>query len=66
MGTAPEPDRPVDPQTAGRCPTCGRPRMPAFRPFCSARCRDVDLARWLRGDYAVPAQEVEADDEADR
>ena len=37
-----------------RCPICGKPTAPDFRPFCSKRCADVDLGRWLRGDYAVP------------
>ncbi|MDO5658404.1 MAG: DNA gyrase inhibitor YacG [Paracoccus sp. (in: a-proteobacteria)] len=39
---------------AGRCPICGKPRVPEFRPFCSKRCADVDLAHWLRGDYVIP------------
>ncbi len=47
----------------GRCPICGAPPDPAFRPFCSRRCADVDLSRWLRGAYAIPAQS--ADDEED-
>ena len=46
-----------------RCPTCGRPRLHEYRPFCSARCRDIDLARWFAGAYAVPA--VEDDEPAD-
>jgi endogenous inhibitor of DNA gyrase (YacG/DUF329 family) len=37
--------------------------VPRFRPFCSARCRDVDLGHWFSGAYAVPA--VEADDDQD-
>jgi endogenous inhibitor of DNA gyrase (YacG/DUF329 family) len=40
-----------------RCPICGRPRDPAHRPFCSARCRDVDLARWFNQVYSIPAAE---------
>ena len=44
-----------------RCPVCGRPREERFRPFCSARCRDVDLARWLDGRYAIPVVESEPD-----
>ena len=40
-----------------RCPLCGRPRVQAYRPFCSARCRDVDLAHWFGEAYAVPAVE---------
>jgi len=46
-----------------RCPICGAPSEPAYRPFCSRRCADVDLSRWLRGAYAIPAQS--ADDEED-
>ena len=46
-----------------RCPICGKPRQRAYRPFCSARCRDRDLAKWLDGSYAVPAVESEADDD---
>ena len=49
-----------------RCPICGKPREPAFRPFCSARCRDVDLARWLEGAYAVPAIETDEDGSEDQ
>ncbi len=46
-----------------RCPLCGASAEPRFRPFCSARCRDIDLGRWFSGAYAVPA--VEGDDETD-
>jgi uncharacterized protein len=54
MGAAPE-------TTSASCPICGKPRMEKYRPFCSRRCADVDLHRWLTGAYAVPAVE---DDEA--
>ena len=37
----------------GRCPVCGKPAERELRPFCSKRCADVDLSRWLRGTYAV-------------
>ena len=47
-----------------RCPICGRPSEDRFRPFCSRRCADVDLARWLGGAYAVPVVETDEDDEA--
>jgi len=47
------------------CPICGKPRAAEFRPFCSARCADVDLARWLRGDYVVPGDPVEPDPPGD-
>ena len=36
------------------CPICGKPVEKAFRPFCSKRCADVDLQRWLSGRYVVP------------
>ncbi|MDE2486921.1 MAG: DNA gyrase inhibitor YacG [Alphaproteobacteria bacterium] len=38
-----------------KCPVCGKPPEPAYRPFCSKRCADVDLQRWLSGAYAIPA-----------
>ena len=41
----------------GKCPICGAPRQAAYRPFCSKRCADVDLGRWLNGSYAIPASE---------
>lgn len=47
-------------QPGKACPICGKPRADAFRPFCSRRCADVDLNRWLKGVYAVPA--VESDE----
>lgn len=40
--------------TPPACPICGKPRVAAFRPFCSRRCADIDLAKWFRGDYAIP------------
>jgi endogenous inhibitor of DNA gyrase (YacG/DUF329 family) len=48
------------------CPICGKPAAPEHRPFCSRRCADVDLHRWLSGVYAIPAAETapgEGDDE---
>ena len=39
------------------CPICGRPRAEKYSPFCSRRCADVDLYRWLNGKYAIPASE---------
>ena len=41
------------------CPICGRETDPKYRPFCSRRCADVDLGRWLTGGYAIPAEEAE-------
>jgi endogenous inhibitor of DNA gyrase (YacG/DUF329 family) len=40
------------------CPICKKnPSEPAFRPFCSKRCADVDLGRWLTGKYALPVED---------
>ena len=39
------------------CPICGKPSQQKYHPFCSARCANVDLNRWLGGRYAVPAEE---------
>ncbi|MBA4492055.1 DNA gyrase inhibitor YacG [Paracoccus sp. S1E-3] len=44
------------------CPICGKPSVAPYRPFCSKRCADIDLAHWLRGDYVVPGNTA-ADDE---
>ena len=41
------------------CPICAAPSDAQYRPFCSKRCADVDLAKWLRGGYAVPSEEPE-------
>ena len=45
------------------CAICGKPLVAEFRPFCSRRCADVDLNRWLSGVYAVPVTEDEEEDE---
>lgn len=45
------------------CPICKKaPAEPAFRPFCSRRCADVDLQGWLSGKYAIAAQEEDDPD----
>jgi endogenous inhibitor of DNA gyrase (YacG/DUF329 family) len=51
-------------KTANPCPICGKPRVEQFRPFCSRRCADIDLHRWLGGAYTIPATEQD-DDEPD-
>ena len=50
---------------AQSCPICGKPVEPVFHPFCSKRCADIDLNRWLSGVYAVPAKD-EDDEDGDR
>jgi endogenous inhibitor of DNA gyrase (YacG/DUF329 family) len=49
-------------RAAKKCPICGKPATEASKPFCSERCRDVDLNRWLSGSYKIPAAR---DDEED-
>lgn len=39
------------------CPICKKPSIPEYRPFCSKRCSDVDLQRWLTGGYAIPSED---------
>jgi uncharacterized protein len=46
---------------AAKCPVCGKPAQAEYKPFCSARCADVDLNRWLTGSYAIPAVEDDED-----
>lgn len=41
------------------CPICNEDTVTKFRPFCSKRCADIDLAKWLNGSYAVPSQQEE-------
>lgn len=47
------------------CPICGKPAVAAYRPFCSRRCADVDLARWLNGSYVLPGDEPRDEGEDD-
>jgi endogenous inhibitor of DNA gyrase (YacG/DUF329 family) len=59
------PERPEPPggeRKGRRCPICGKPTAEATRPFCSSRCRDVDLNRWLSGVYIVPGSENDEED----
>jgi endogenous inhibitor of DNA gyrase (YacG/DUF329 family) len=41
------------------CPVCGKPTVEAHTPFCSRRCKDVDLNRWLSGSYVIPGTKAE-------
>lgn len=44
------------------CPICRKPTVEAYRPFCSKRCADIDLGRWLGGRYAIPAEPAGLDE----
>ncbi len=46
-----------------KCPICAKPVAVDYRPFCSRRCADVDLQRWLVGRYAIPAAPEDEDDD---
>lgn len=46
------------------CPICGKPMAARYRPFCSARCADIDLGRWLKGGYVIPGGPAEETEEA--
>ncbi|RYG63822.1 DNA gyrase inhibitor YacG [bacterium] len=47
--------------TTTSCPTCKRPVTwgpeSPYRPFCSDRCRLIDLGAWFSGERAIPAEE---------
>lgn len=48
------------PETTGKaapCPLCGKPAAAKFRPFCSSRCADLDLHRWLGGVYRIESDD---------
>jgi uncharacterized protein len=52
----------IEATTGKACPICDKPGVERYRPFCSRRCADVDLNRWLSGVYAVPAAANEEDE----
>jgi endogenous inhibitor of DNA gyrase (YacG/DUF329 family) len=56
--------------SSGKCLICGKPTKEEYKPFCSKRCADVDLNRWLSGNYAIPAvegaEDRDEDDQEDR
>jgi endogenous inhibitor of DNA gyrase (YacG/DUF329 family) len=57
-------DEKLDEASVRPCPICGKPAAFTDRPFCSKRCADVDLHRWLGGVYAIPEsddREAESD-----
>ena len=46
----------------GKCPGCGELGQEKYQPFCSRRCADLDLAKWLNGSYSVPVVELDEND----
>ncbi|MGC9953670.1 MAG: DNA gyrase inhibitor YacG [Rhizomicrobium sp.] len=49
---------------AGTCPICKNLSVARFRPFCSKRCADLDLAHWLHGGYAIPAVDQDSQEDS--
>jgi len=43
------------------CPLCGQPASPDHAPFCSRRCQDRDLLKWLGEGYAIPGPAVDSE-----
>jgi len=48
-----------------KCPLCAKDVAAAYRPFCSKRCADIDLGRWLKESYRVPTNEAPEEEQAD-
>jgi uncharacterized protein len=62
-GSAKGPESPAKgKRSAKKCPICGKPATEASHPFCSERCRDVDLNRWLSNSCAIPGRKDEDED----
>jgi hypothetical protein len=51
------------PEPFSRCPICGRRSSTENRPFCTPRCQEVDLGRWLAGVYRIPGPAAELDED---
>ena len=51
-------------RTQAKCPVCGKSADAKYRPFCAKRCADIDLGRWLKESYRVPAEAPDGDEEA--
>lgn len=53
----------MSPTTA--CQICHKPAQDPFRPFCSKRCANIDLGRWLTEQYSIPARDTDPEDNPD-
>jgi uncharacterized protein len=62
MSDRPIPLRAV--RTAAKCPVCGKEVTASYRPFCSKRCADIDLGRWLKEGYRIETDEGPPDDQS--
>jgi uncharacterized protein len=59
-------DSTMPPPAPRPCPICGKPATPQHRPFCSTRCAQIDLGRWLKGNYRIPSDESLEEEPGDR
>ncbi|GAA0529846.1 hypothetical protein FHS83_002481 [Rhizomicrobium palustre] len=48
-----------------KCPICKKDTEEAFRPFCSKRCANADLLKWIKGEYAIPSDEPPSEEDFD-
>jgi endogenous inhibitor of DNA gyrase (YacG/DUF329 family) len=48
-------------KTTPKCPICKKPPVSQFSPFCSDRCKTIDLGHWLKGTYVVPGSDGSAE-----
>jgi uncharacterized protein len=55
--------RPGPLKSARKCPICDKPRRQRYAPFCSKRCADIDLHRWLKGSYVIPGDAAKSEPE---
>ncbi len=46
-----------------KCPICGKQAILEYKPFCSKKCADIDLGRWLKGSYVIHTNEAPTDEE---
>lgn len=56
-------EKPKTGSSGGKCPICGKPTVHAVRPFCSSRCADIDLGRWVSGAYVIAGGHADADED---
>jgi endogenous inhibitor of DNA gyrase (YacG/DUF329 family) len=47
------------------CPICAKETDTKYRPFCSRRCADIDLGKWLKGSYAIPGDAIDDENPAE-
>jgi len=49
--------------TGAHCPICKKPAIHQWRPFCSKRCSELDLGKWLSGGYVISGQSADDDED---